>query len=113
MTILYAPLSLTKVLVISGKYRIDLAHAHTICIHNEKLDHIPSSTIIANTHNSLHTSTYCGDYAFHIQDKAYTPYSFNLQQQNASQTRTNFLMDLKLDVLTTWSTSHFGVVNVE
>ena len=32
---------------------------------------------------TLHTSTYYGDYAYHIQDKVYTPYSFNLQQQNA------------------------------
>ena len=36
-------------------------------------------------------------YAYHIQDKVYTPYSFNLQQQNASQTWSNFLTDLELE----------------
>ena len=40
-----------------------------------------------NTHP--HTSTYsvfsyCGGYAYHIQDKVYTPYCFNLQLQDAS-----------------------------
>ena len=34
---------------------------------NEKLNHIPSSTISMSMH-TLHTSTYCGDYAYHIQD---------------------------------------------
>ena len=43
-----------------------------------------------NSMSTLHTSTCCGDYAYHIQDKVYTPYSFNLQQQNISQTQTNF-----------------------
>ena len=74
----------------------------------EKLDHIPSSTIVRawNTHNTL---AYCCDYAYHIQDKVYTPHSFNLQQQNhdASQTRTNFLTDLELEASDNrWSISH-------
>ena len=61
------------------------------------------------THTTPHTSTYCGDYAYHIQDKVYILYSFNLQQQNVSQ----FLTDLELEAFDnveylTW----YGVVNV-
>ena len=62
---------------------------------------------------TLHTSAYYGDYAYHIQDKVYTPCSFNLQEQNASQTRANFLTDLELETsdnveYLTW----YRVVNV-
>ena len=61
---------------------------------------------------TLHTSTYCGDYAYHIQDKVYTSYSFNLQQQNASQSRTNFLTDLELEASDNVDFTWYGVVNL-
>ena len=61
-----------------------------------------------HTQHSAHFS-YCCDYAYHIQDKVYTPHSFNLQQQNASQTWTNFLTDLELEAS---DNVEYGVVNV-
>ena len=83
------------VLYMSIDYR-DILQRKILCVR----------TLLAMEPHTLHTSTYCGDYAYYIQDKVY---SFNLQQQNASRTRSNFLTDLELEVeYLTW----YGVINV-